>query len=87
MKVRDKTPSRPRSDDELRFLKKIGQRIHKRLYDLDKPVEWLAFESETSRATIRRIFDAKWNVGVLTLDRVARALGYRQGVAELLNDL
>lgn len=87
MKTREKSSSTPRTDAEFRFLRKIGQRVHKRLYDLDKPVEWLAFESETSRATVRRIFDADRNVGVLTLDRVARALGYKDGLIGLLSDL
>lgn len=87
MKVREKSSSAPRSEAEFRFLKKIGQQIHKRLYDLGKTVEWLAFESETSRATVRRIFDADRNVGVLTLDRVARALGYKDGIIGLINDL
>lgn len=87
MKASEKSTTTPRSDLEFRLLRKIGQRINKRLYDLNKPVEWLAWESETSRATIRRIFDADRNVGVLTLDRVARALGYKDGVVGLLNDL
>lgn len=87
MKTREKGLSSPRSEAELRFLRRIGQRIHKHLYDMDKQVEWLAWESETSRATIRRIFDADRNVGILTLDRVARALKYRDGVVGLLNDL
>lgn len=87
MKIREKSTSSPRSDAEFRLLKRIGQRIHKLLNDLDKPVEWLAWESETSRATVRRIFDADRNIGVLTLDRVARALGYKDGVVGLMNDL
>lgn len=87
MKIREKNSSAPRSETELRFLRKIGQHIHKCLHDLDKPVEWLAFESETSRATVRRIFDADRNIGILTLDRVARALGYKDGLIDLLNDL
>ncbi len=87
MKPREKNSTLPRSDAEFRLLRKIGQRIHKKLHDLDKPVEWLAWESETSRATVRRIFDAEGNVGLLTLDRVAHALGYKDGVIGLLNDL
>jgi hypothetical protein len=87
MKTREKNSSSPRSEEELRFLRRVGQRIHKKLHDIDKPVEWLAWESETSRATVRRIFDADRNVGILTLDRVARALGYKRGVVDLLNDL
>lgn len=87
MKTREKNLTTPRSDAEFRLLKRIGQRIHKKLHDLDKPVEWLAWESETSRATVRRIFDADRNVGILTLDRVAHALGYKDGVIGLLKDI
>lgn len=87
MKANDKASSKPRNDQELRFLKRIGQFVHGRLVSMNKPVEWLAWESETSRATIRRVFDADRNVGVLTLDRIARALGYKNGVIGLLNDL
>ena len=87
MKPREKNSTLPRSDAEFRLLKKVGQRIHKKLHDLGKPVEWLAWESETSWATIRRIFDADRNVGLLTLDRVAHALEYRDGVIGLLNDI
>lgn len=87
MKMREKNSSVPRSDGEFRLLKRVGQRVHKKLYDLDKPVEWLAWESETSRATIRRIFEANRNVGLVTLERVALALGYKNGVIGLLNDL
>lgn len=75
-KVFSKQKSNPRTDEEIKLLKSIGSRIHKELYQLGKTVEWLAFESETSRATIRRIFDADRNIGVVTLDRVAKALGY-----------
>ena len=69
--------SKPRSDEELKLLKQIGRKVHKELSDMDKPVEWLAFQSEVARSTVRKIFDADSNIGILTLDRVARALGYK----------
>ena len=75
-----RSQSKPRNDEELRLLKLIGRKIHQELYNLNKPVEWLAWESETSRATIRRIFDADRNIGVITLDRVSKALGYKNVV-------
>lgn len=87
MKKREKASSAPRSNEEFKLLKSIGQLVHKRLHDLDKPVEWLAWESETSRATIRRIFDGDRNIGIITIDRVAKALGYKSGVKDLLNDI
>ena len=72
-----KTPSRPRSDAEFLLLKKIGRKINSELFKSDKTVEWLAFESETARSTIRRMFDGEGNIGIVTYDRVARALGHR----------
>lgn len=83
----DKNSLQTRDESEVRLLKKIGQLVHKKLSELDKPVEWLAWESETSRATVRRIFDADRNIGILTLDRVSKALGYKEGLIGLLNDL
>ena len=87
MKKLEKNISTPRSSEELKFLRRVGRSIHKRLHEKNRPVEWLAWESETSRATIRRIFDADRNVGILTLDRVARALGYKNGVIDLMAQL
>lgn len=81
-----KSESKPRTDAEFRLLKSIGRKIHKELYERDKSVEWLAFESDTARSTIRRIFDGDGNIGVVTLDRVAKALGYKD-VTEFFREL
>jgi hypothetical protein len=64
----------------------IGRKIHKELSNSDKSVEWLAFEADTARSTIRRIFDGSGNIGIVTLDRVARALGYKD-VTEFFRSL
>lgn len=77
----------PISPEETKFLKKIGERVLKRFSETEETIEWLAWESDTSRATIRRIFDAERNIGILTLDRVAKALSYKNGVIDLINDL
>lgn len=71
-----KNPSRLRSESEQKLLKAIGRQVHKDLADKGKPVEWLAFEAETARSTVRRIFDGDGNIGIATLDRISRALGY-----------
>lgn len=71
-----KSESKPRTEAEFRLLRRIGAKLHKDLYELGEPVEWLAFESDTARSTIRRMFDGEGNIGVVTLDRVVRALGY-----------
>ena len=74
-----KNQSKPRNDTEVRLLKAIGRKIHKDLFDKGKPIEWLGFEAEVARSTIRRMFDGE-NMSVLTLDRCARALGYKDVV-------
>jgi hypothetical protein len=71
-----KQPSKPRDSIELKLLREIGKRIYKDLHRRSKSVEWLGFESETSRATVRRILDGDRNIGVVTINRVVRALGY-----------
>src|SRR5438046_299046 len=75
-----KRASKPRDEAELNLLKRIGEKIYRDLSKLGKSVEWLGFESETSRATVRRIFDGKHNIGLVTLDRIAKALGYKDVV-------
>lgn len=75
----EKNQSSPRNDAELRLLKSIGRKLHKEVHDSQKPIEWLGFEAEVARSTIRRIFDGG-NMSVLTLDRCAKALGYKDVV-------
>ena len=83
---RVRTTSKPRNKSEEQLLKKIGRKIHRDLYDLDKPVEWLGWESGVARSTIQRVFDANRNVGILTLDRIAKGLGYKD-VVEFLESV
>jgi len=83
---RTRTTSKPRNPTEEKLLKRIGRKVHKDLYDLDKPIEWLAWEAEIARSTVQRVFEAEHNVGIVTLDRIAKALGYN-GVIEFLNTI
>ena len=78
--------STPRNEIEEKLLKKIGRKIHKDLYNANKSIEWLAWESEVARATVQRVFEANRNVGILTLDRIAKGLGYKN-VVEFLNTI
>ncbi len=71
---------------EERFLKKIGLKIHKNLFDQDKPVEWLAFRAGVARSSIREIMAGRSNPRILTLSAIAEALGYR-GLVDFLQDL
>ena len=81
-----KTKSTPRNDAEIRLLKAIGRKLYKEVYDQEKPIEWLGFEAEVARSTVRRILDGE-NMSILTLDRCARALGYKDGIIGFLKDL
>ena len=72
-----KNQSAPRDDKERKLIKKIGDKIRQDLHDKEKPIKWLAFKADTGRATIRRIYDGKSNVGLLTLHRLAKGLGYK----------
>ena len=71
-----KQSSKPREDWEFKLLKRIGNRIKVDLVNKGLPVDRLAIESETSRGSVRRILAGEGNIGVVTLDRIARALGY-----------
>ncbi|MCB0378724.1 MAG: hypothetical protein KDD33_09545 [Bdellovibrionales bacterium] len=84
MKNKKVTPYR--DEDEAKLLKRIGRRVQQDLFDLDKPIEWLSFESETARSTIRTIFNGQSNVGILTLHRISKALGYKN-VSDFLDTL
>ncbi len=76
----------PRNKSEEKLLTIIGQKINKDLYKLDKPVEWLSWESRVARSTIQRITSGNGNLGILTLDRIAKGLSYK-GVLDFLSDL
>jgi len=72
-----KQSSRPREDWEFKLLKTIGLRIKAELVNRQLPVDRLAIESETSRGSVRRIIEGQSNTSIVTLDRIARALGYK----------
>lgn len=71
---------------EKKLLEKIAKKIRKDLYELDKPLEWLAWESELARSTIQRVLDAERNVGIITLDKISKSLGY-SGIANFLETI
>ena len=78
--------SKPRDESEQKLLQKIGRKIHQDLYDEGKPIEHLAWESEVARSTVQRVFEANRNVGILTLDRIVKGLGYKS-IIEFLNTI
>ena len=71
-----------RSDEML--MKQIGLLIHKTLFESDKPVEWLSFKSGVARSSIREIIAGRSNTRILTLNALAKSLGF-DDVADLLN--
>ena len=73
-----------RSDQIL--LKQIGLLIHKTLFDSGHPVEWLAFKSGVARSSIREIIAGRSNTRLLTLNTLAKSLGFID-VIDLLNQI
>lgn len=71
---------------ERQLLRKIGLKINKCLYDQKKTVEWLAFGRGLARSTLREIIAGRSNPRVITLNSIAKGLGYRS-VVELLKDI
>lgn len=76
---RSRSPTHP-------LIRKIGLRIHRHLFENKKPVEWLAFQSGVARSSIREIIAGRSNPRILTLDALARAMGF-QGIVDFLNSL
>jgi len=66
------------------LLKQIGLLIHKTLFEKGKPVEWLSFKSGVARSSIREIIAGRSNTRILTLNTLAKSLGFSD-VSELLN--
>jgi len=71
-----------RSDEIL--LKRIGLLVHQKLFENERPVEWLSFKSGIARSSIREIIAGRSNTRILTLNHLAKSLGYAD-VIELLN--
>jgi hypothetical protein len=67
------------------LLKRIGLLVHQKLFEFDKPVEWLSFKSGFARSSIREIIAGRSNTRILTLNSLAKSLGY-QNVIELLEE-
>lgn len=71
------------------LLKKISAKIRADLMGKKgKSVEWLAVEADIAISTLRSIMDSdpKLGLGVITLYRIARTLGYK-GLEEFFADI
>lgn len=83
-----KVPNRRRSisENERKVLKKIGLKIHKDLFQQNKPIEQLAFDTGVARSSIREIIAGRSNPRLLTLSAIASGLGY-SSLSEFLSDI
>ncbi len=59
------------------LLHKIGLRINKILFESGHPVEWLSFKSGVARSSIREIIAGRSNSRILTLNTLAKSLGFK----------
>lgn len=71
---------------ELKLLNLVATKVRKDLHDKDRSIEWLAWESDVSRSTVQRVLDANRNIGIITLNRISKGLGYKD-VLDLLSEL
>ncbi|OFZ00877.1 MAG: hypothetical protein A2070_07365 [Bdellovibrionales bacterium GWC1_52_8] len=58
------------------IVRRIGLKIHKYLFENDKPIEWLSFKAGVARSSIREIIAGRSNPRLLTLVAISKALGY-----------
>ena len=63
--------------------RRIGLKIHKFLYENKCPPEVLAFKSGVARSTLREIIAGRSNPRILTLNTIAKRMGY-SGLGEFL---
>jgi hypothetical protein len=84
-KTTRKKPERPNRSEEL-LLRQIGLLINKTLFSKGKPVEWLSFKSGVARSSIREIIAGRSNTRILTLNTLAKSLGFADAV-EFLNKI
>jgi hypothetical protein len=74
------------SRTEQMLLKQIGLLVHKILFERGKPVEWLSFKSGVARSSIREVIAGRSNARILTLNSIARGLGFND-VIEMLEKI
>jgi ribosome-binding protein aMBF1 (putative translation factor) len=80
MQPNQKTPPRERvfelNAEDLRMLRRIGLSIARSLNEQGRSVEQLAAELCIARSTLREIIAGRSNARILTLNSIARGLGY-----------
>jgi transcriptional regulator with XRE-family HTH domain len=69
-----------------KLLKSVGLRINRGLFEKHLRVEDLSADTGVARSTICEIIAGRSNPRFLTLNSIARALGYK-GLHELLRDV
>ena len=75
-----KQSTKPRNNAEKELLKRVGKKLKNELVKQGFSVLKFAIESDTSRGSVRRVFAGESNVTLLTLDRMAKTLGYEDAI-------
>ncbi len=70
---------------ERQMLKKIGLKIGRNLFAKSQSVEWLAIQVGIARSTLREIMAGRSNARILTLNAIAKGLGFKN-LVEFLRD-
>ena len=71
------------TEEDTRMLKRIGLSIARNLNEQGRSVEDLALQLSIARSTLREIIAGRSNARILTLNSIARGLGYNNLVAFL----
>ena len=80
-----KQSTKPRNNAEKELLKRVGKKLKADLVKQGFSVAGFALDSDTSRGSVRRVFAGESNVTLLTLDRMAKTLGYEDAIEFLKN--
>lgn len=75
---------RPSADRQ--YVKRLGLKLSRELAQKMMSVETLSFETGLARSSLREIIAGRSNPRVITLKKVAEALGY-SSLSEFLGDL
>jgi transcriptional regulator with XRE-family HTH domain len=75
----------PNTSNERALLKKIGLKIHGRLFDRNMTVDDLADSSGLARSTLCEVIAGRSNPRLTTVERIANSLGFA-GARELIRE-
>ncbi len=64
------------SQDEVRFLRSVGLALQREIREKEGHVETFCFRHGFSRSSVSALISGKKNFQILTIKRLAKALGY-----------